>query len=165
MRRKKATRTTISFKCTDSVELNLIESMCISFSFMSFDYAMIFLSFDIVSISSLMMLRNICLNNSKEILSNSRRRISINMFNIYLITSTESDCSLMICTSFLRLFVILTASTELNLINFVFLYLTTHKFKLMSTKISFIATSAQRILVNFESLLKTILFVKFTAFE
>ena len=139
--------------------------MCIFFSFISFDYAMIFLFFDIIFISSSMMLRNICLNNSKKILSNSRRRISINVFNICLITSTEFNCFLMICVNFLNFFVISTTSTELNLINFVFLYLTVREFKLISTKIFFIATSAQRTLINFESLLKTTLFVRFTAFE
>ena len=37
MKRRKATRVTISLKCTNSVELNLIESTCTFFSFMSFD--------------------------------------------------------------------------------------------------------------------------------
>ena len=156
---------TIFFKYIDFVELNLIESTCTFFSFMSFDYAMILLSFDTAFIFSSMMLRNICLNNSKEISSNSRRRISINVFSICLITSTESNCSLMICASFLNLFVISTTSTELNLISFVFLYLTAREFKLISTKIFFIATSAQKTSVDFESLLKTTLFVRFTAFE
>ena len=128
MKCKKATRVTISLKCTDSVELNLIEPTCIFFSFMSFDYAMIFLSFNIVSIFSSMMLRNICLNNSKEILNNLRRRILINVFNICLIISTEFDYFLMICVNFLSLFVISTTSTEPNLINFVFLYLTAREF-------------------------------------
>ena len=73
MRRKKATRVTIFFKCIDFVELNLIESTCTFFSFMSFDCAMILLSFNIVFIFSSMMLRNICLNNLKEISSNSRK--------------------------------------------------------------------------------------------
>ena len=132
---------------------------------MSFDCAMLLLSFNIVFISSSMMLRNICLNNSRKISSNSRRRISINVFNIYLITSTESDCSLMICASFLNFFVISTTSTELNLINFVFLYLTVHKFELMSTRIFFIAMFARETSIKFESLLKTTLFVRFTAFE
>ena len=165
MRRKKATRATISFKCTDSVELNLIESTCTFFSFISFDYAMILLSFNTVSISSSMILRNICLNNLREISSNSRRRILINVFSICLITSTEFDCSLMICVNFLSLFVISTAPTELNLISFVFLYLTVHESELMSTKISFIATFARGTSVSFKSLLKTTLFVRFTAFE
>ena len=165
MKRKKATRATISLKCTDFVELNFIELMCISFSFIFFDYAMIFLSFDIAFISSSMILRNICLNNLKKISNNSRRRISINVFNICLITSTESDYFLMICASFLSLFVISTTSTELNLINFVFLYLTVRKSELMSTKISFITTSARGTSIDFESLLKTVLFVRFTAFE
>ena len=164
MKRKKATRVTVSFKCIDFVELDLIESTCIFLSFMSFYCAMI-LFFDIVFISSSMMLRNICLNNSKEILSNSRRRISISVFNIYLITSIEFDYSLIIYVNFLKFFVISTTSTELNLLNFVFLYLTTYKFELMSTKISFIATSARRISIDFKFLLKTILFVRFTAFE
>ena len=121
--------------------------------------------FNIVFIFSSMILRNICLNNSKGILNNSRKRISINVFNICLITLIESDCFLMIYVNFLNLFIISTASTELNLINFVFLYLITHKSELMSTKISFIATFAREISVNFESLLKTTLFVRFTAFE
>ena len=165
MRRKKITRVTDFFKCVNFVKLSLIELTCIFFSFIFFDCAMILLSFDIVFIFSSMMLRNICLNNSKEISSNSRRRISINVFNICLITSTEFDCSLMICVNFLSLFVIPTTSIELNLINFIFLYLTARKFKLMSTKISFIATSARETLINFKFLLKTVLFVRFTAFE
>ena len=126
---------------------------------------MIFLFFDIVSISSSMILRNICLNNSKEILNNSRRRISINVFSICLITSTESDCFLIIYANFLSLFVISMASTELNLISFIFLYLTIHESELMSTKIFFIATSARGTSIDFESLLKMALFVRFTAFE
>ena len=100
MRRKNITRITIFFKCTDFVELNLIESMCTFFSFMSFDCAIILFSFNIVFISLSIMLRNICLNNSKEISSNLQRRISINVFNICLIISTESNCSLMICVNF-----------------------------------------------------------------
>ena len=163
MKYKKATLVTISSKCIDFVKLNLIESTCTFFSFMCFDCAMIF--FDIVFIFSSIMLRNICLNDLKEISSNSRRRILINVFNIYLITSTEFDYSLMICVNFLNLFVILTTSTELNLISFVFLYLTTCKFKLILTNVSFIATFIQKISINFKSLLKTTLFVKFIAFE
>ena len=58
-----------------------------------------------------------------------------------------------------------TISTELNLINFIFLYLTAREFELKSTRISFIVTAAQETLIDFEFLLKTILFVKFTAFE
>ena len=134
IRHKKATRVTISFKCIDFVELNLIESTCTFFSFMFFDCAMIFLSFDIVFISSSMMLQNICLNNSRKISSNLRRRILINVFNIYLITSTEFDCSLMIYINFLSLFVISTTSTELNLISFIFLYLTTCESELILIK-------------------------------
>ena len=132
---------------------------------MSFDCAMILFSFNIVFIFSSMMLRNICLNNSRKILNNLRRRISINVFSICLITSTEFNYFSMICANFLNLFMISTISIELNLINFVFLYLTVRKFKLMSTKISFIITSARETSVNFEFLLKTILFVKFIAFE
>ena len=41
-KRKKATRITIFFKCTDFVKLSLIESTCTFFSFMFFDCAMIF---------------------------------------------------------------------------------------------------------------------------
>ena len=165
MKRKKVTRVTIFFKCTDFVELNLIESTCTFFSFIFFDCAMILLSFDIVFIFSSMMLRNICLNNSRKISSNSRRRISINVFSIYLIASIESNCFLMICANFLSLFVISTTSTELNLINFVFLYLTVHESELMSTRILFITMSARETLISFKSLLKIALFVKFTAFE
>ena len=165
IRRKKATRVTIFFKCIDFIELSLIESTYTSFSFMSFDCAMILLSFNIVFISSSMMLRNICLNNSKEISNNLRRRISINVFDICLIISIEFDYSLMICINFLSFFVISTTSTELNLINFIFLYLTVRESELMSTKIFFIVTSAQRTSVSFKSLLKTTLFVKFIAFE
>ena len=135
------------------------------FSFMFFDCAMILLSFDIIFIFSSMMLRNICLNNLKKISSNSRRRISINVFSIYLIISIEFDCFLIICVNFLNLFVISTTSTELNLISFVFLYLTVREFKLMLMKISFIATSARETSVNFESLLKTVLLIRFIAFE
>ena len=165
MKRKKATRVTIFFKCNDFVELNLIESTCIFFSFMSFDFAMILFSFNLIFISLSIMLRNICLNNSKEILSNSRTRILINVFNICLITSIEFDYFLMICINFLNFFVISTASTELNLINFVFLYLTACKSKLISMRIFFIATSAGEILIKFEFLLKTTSFVRFIAFE
>ena len=117
---KKTMRITIFSKCIDSVELSLIESTSIFFSFMPFNYAMIFLFFDFVFISSSMMLRNICLNNSRKILSNSRRRISINIFNICLIISIEFNYFLMICINFLNLFVISTISTELNLISFIF---------------------------------------------
>ena len=163
MKRKKITRVTISLKCTDFVELNFIESTCTFFSFMSFDYAIIF--FNIVFIFSSMMLRNICLNNLKKISNNSRRRISINVFNICIIISIEFNCFLMICVNFLNLFVISTASIELNLIHFVFLYLTIYKFNLMSTKISFIIMSARRTSINFKSLLKTTLFIRFIAFE
>ena len=66
--------------------------------------------------------------------------------------------------SFLNLFVISTISIELNLINFIFLYLTTCESELMSTKSSFITMSAQETSINFQFLLKTILFIKFTAF-
>ena len=133
------------------------------FSFISFDCAMIF--FNIISIFSSMMLRNICLNNSRKILNNSRRRISINVFNICLIISIEFDYFLMIYINFLSLFVILTTSTELNLISFIFLYLIARKFKLMMIKIFFIIISARETLINFKFLLKTILFVRFIAFE
>ena len=132
---------------------------------MSFDCAMILLFFDIVSISSSRMLRNIYLNDLKERLNNSRRRISINVFSICLITSTESNYSLMICVSFLSLFKISTTSIELNLICLIFLCLTVREFELMFTKISFIATFTLKILISFESLLKTTLFIRFTAFE
>ena len=132
---------------------------------MSFGCAMILLSFNIVFISSSMMLRNICLNNSKKISSNSRKRISINVFNICLITSIEFNCSLIIYVNFLNLFVISTTSTELNLISFVFLYLTARESELMSTRIFFIATSVRETSVDFEFLLKMTLFVRFTAFE
>ena len=165
IRCKKIKRVTISFKCTDSVELNFIESIYIFFSFISFDYAMILFSFNIVFIFSSMILRNICLNNSRKILNNLRKRISINVFNICLITSIEFDYSLMIYVNFLSLFVISTTLTELNLINFIFLYLTTREFKLISTRIFFIATFARRTLINFKFLLKTTLFVRFTAFK
>ena len=165
MRRKNVTRVTIFFKCINFVELSLIESTYTFFSFISFDCAMIFLFFDTGFIFSSMMLRNICLNNSKEILNNLRRRILINVFSDCLITSTEFDCSLMIYVSFLNFFVISTISTELNSISFVFLYLTAREFELISTKIFFIVMSARRTLINFEFLLETILFVRFTAFE
>ena len=133
--------------------------------FISFDCAMILFSFNIIFISSSMMLRNICLNNSNKILNNSRRRISIDVFSICLIISTEFDYSLKVCINFLNFFEIPTTSTELNLINFVLLYLTTREFKLMLTRIFFIATSAQKTLINFEFLLKTTLFIKFIRFE
>ena len=134
VRRKKTTRVTIFFKCTDFVELNFIESMCTFFSFMSFNCAMIFLFFDIIFIFTSMMLRNICLNNSKKISSNSQKRILINVFNICLIISIEFDCFLMICANFLNIFLILTISTELNLISFIFLYLTAREFELILKK-------------------------------
>ena len=85
---------------------------------MSFDCAMILFSFNIAFIFSSMMLQNICLNNLKEILNNLRKRISISVFSIYLIISTEFNYSLIIYINFLNFFVILTTSTELNLINF-----------------------------------------------
>ena len=163
MRCKKATRVTILFKCTDYIELNLIESTC-TFS-ISFDCAMILLSFNIVFILSSMMLQNICLNNSKEISNNLRRRLLIKVFNIYLIISIEFDCFLMICTSFLSLFEISTPSIKLNFISFIFLYLTVRESELMSTRIFFIATFASKTLLNFDFLLKTILFVRFITFE
>ena len=162
---QKITRVTIFLKCIDFVELSLIKSMYISFSFISFDCAIIFLFLDIVFISLSMMLQNICLNNLKEILNSSRKQTSINVFNICLIMLIESDCSLMICVNFLNFFKVLTTSTELNLICFVFLYFTIREFELMLKRISFIATSALRTLIDIESLLKTTLFVKFTAFE
>ena len=149
MKRKKTRRITISFKCTDFVELNLIEVTCTFFSFMSFDCAMILFSFNIIFTSLSMMLRNICLNNSKEISSNSRKRISINVFSICLITLIEFNCFLIICANFLNLFVISTTSTELNLINFVFLYLTIYESQLISTKIFFITTFVRETLMNF----------------
>ena len=71
----------------------------------------------------------------------------------------------MIYANFLSFFVISTTSAELNLINFVFLYLTARESELMSTKIFFITTFTRKISVDFEFLLKTTLFVRFTAFE
>ena len=65
---------------------------------------MILSSFDIVFIFLSMILQNICLNNSRKMLSNSRKRISINVFNICLITLTKLNCFLMICVNFLSLF-------------------------------------------------------------
>ena len=126
------------------------------FSFMSSDCAIIYLS---------MMLQNICLNNSKEMASNLRKRILVNVFNIPLITSIEFDCSLIIYINFLNFFVISTTSAELNLINFVFLYLIIREYKLILTKILFIVTYARGISINFVFLLKTTLFVKCIAFE
>ena len=126
---------------------------------------MIFLFFNIVFIFSSMMLRNICLNNSRKILNNLRKQILINVFSICLITSIEFNYSLMIYVNFLSFFVISTSSVELNLLNFIFLYLTIREFELMSTKIFFIVTSVRETSINFEFLLKTTLFVKFTAFE
>ena len=165
MKRKKTTRITIFLKCIDFVELSFIESTCIFFSFIFFDCAMIFFSFDIVFIFSSMMLRNIYLNNSKKILNNSRRRISINVFNICLIILIKYDNSLIICVNFLSLSMISTVLTELNLIIFIFLYLTVRESELMLTKIFFIATFARGTLINFKNLLKITLFVRFTAFE
>ena len=132
---------------------------------MSFDCTIIFLFFNIVFIFLSMMLQNICLNNLKKILNNSRKQISIDVFNIYSITLTEFNCSLTIYVNFLNLFMMSTIPTELNLINFVFLYLTARESELMSTKISFIATFVQRTSIDFESLLKTTLFVRFIAFK
>ena len=165
MKRKKITQVKIFFKCIDFVELNLIESTCTFFSFIFFDCAMILFSFNIIFIFSSMMLRNIYLNNLKEISSNLRKRISINVFNICLIIPIELDCSLMICISFLSLFEISTTSIELNLINFVFLYFTVRESELMSTRIFFMITFAQRTLIDFRFLLKMILFVKFIIFK
>ena len=163
MKRKKIMRITISFKCIDFVELSFIELTCTFFSFIFFDCAMIF--FNIIFIFSFVILRNICLNNSKEISSNLQRRILINVFSICLIISIELNCSLMICVNFLNLFKILTTSIELNRINFVFLYLAAREFELMSVEILFIARFILRKSINFESLLKTTLFVRFTVFE
>ena len=132
---------------------------------MSFDCAMIFFSFNTVSIFSSMILQNIYLNNLKEISNNSQRRISINVFSTYLIILTEYDFSLMICVNFFNFSKISTTSIELNLINFVFLYLTICEPELMLTKIFFITISALKTLIDFDSLLKTILFVKFIIFE
>ena len=101
---KKATRITISFKYTDSVEISLIDSTCTFYSFMPFDCAMIFLFLNTTFIFLSMMLQNICLNNLKETVSNSRRRISISVFNICLMTLMKLNCFLMICVSFFKSF-------------------------------------------------------------
>ena len=143
--RRKTTRAMISFKCIDFVELNFIESTCIFFFFIVFDDAMIFRFFDIVFIFSFVILRNICLNNSEEISSNLRNQILMNVFNICLITSAKSNCSLMICVNFLNLFEISTISIELNLIYLTFLYLTTCESELITVKTSFIKTFVSKI--------------------
>ena len=163
IRHKKATRATIFFKCIDFVELSLIESMC-AFLYVfwlyndsSFFWYRFYLFVDDVA--------KHLFKQFEKILNNLRRRISINVFNIYLIISIEFNCFLMICVNFLNLLVISTTSTRLNLINFIFLYSTVYEFELMSTKIFFIATSAREISINFKFLLKMTLFVKFTAFE
>ena len=163
MKYNKATRIIISFKCIDFVELNLIELIC-TFFFLCLLIVQWFL-IDIVFIFSSIMLRNICLNNIKKISSNSWRRISIGVFNICLIISIESNYFLMFCVNFLNLFEISTILIELNLVNFNFLYLTFRKSKLISTRISFIATSTLKISIDFKFLLKTTLFVRFIAFE
>ena len=138
IKRRKTTRATIFFKCIDFVELNLIKSTCIFFFFIIFDDAIISRFFDIVFIFSFVILRNICLNSSKEISSTLRNRISMNIFNIYLMILTKLNCSLIICVNLLNLFKILIISIELNLICLIFLYLTTREFKLITTEISFI---------------------------
>ena len=138
IKRKKITRATIFFKCIDFVELNFIKSTCIFFFFTIFDNAMIFLFFDIVFIFSFVMLQNICLNNSKKILSSLQSRILIKIFNICLMTSTKSNCSLMICINLLNFFKILITSIKLNLIYLIFLYLAAREFGLITTEISFI---------------------------
>ena len=165
MRCKKARRITVSFKYTDFVELNLIDSICIFFSFISFDCTMILPFFDIVFMISLMMLRNIYLNNSKEISSSFRRRISINVFNVCLITLIELNCSLIISVNFLNLFKIFRNSIELNLMSFVFLYLTARESELILTEIFFIVIFALKTSIDFEFLSKTTLFIRFTASE
>ena len=136
IKHKKITQIMIFLTCTDFIELSLIESSCTFF--ISFNCIMLLFFFDIVFIFSSMMLKNICLNNSKKISNNSRKRISINVFNICLITSIEFNCFLMICVNFLSFFKILTTSTELNLISLIFLYLTAHESELILTKKFFI---------------------------
>ena len=142
---KKTTRATIFFKCINFVELNLIELICIFFFFTAFNDAMIFLFFNIVFIFSFVMLRNICLNNSKEILNNLRSRILMNVFNIYLMILTKSNCFLIICVNLLNLSKISIISFELNLICLIFLYLTIREFELITTKIFFIITFVLKI--------------------
>ena len=69
MKHKKAMQITVFFKCTDFVELSLIELMY-TFFFYVFRLCNDFSFFDIIFIFSFVMLWNICLNNSKEILNN-----------------------------------------------------------------------------------------------
>ena len=121
--------------------------------------------FNIVFIFSLITLQNICLNNSKKILNNLPSRISINMLNICLIISADINYSLIICINFLSFFKILTVPTELNLINFIFLYLITRESELMSTKAFFVTIFIWETLIDFKFLLKTTWFIKITIFE
>ena len=91
IKRKKIIRTTISFKCIDSIKLNFIDSTCISFSFTVFIWAIAFHFLNIVFIFSSMISRNICRKSFKEILNNSRSRISIEIFNVCFVMSTKFD--------------------------------------------------------------------------
>ena len=140
IKRKKAMRARIFFKCIDFVELNFIKLICIFNFFIVFDDAMIFRFFDIVFISSFVILRNICLNSSEKILSSLRSQILISVFNICLMTLMKSNCSLMIYVNLLNFFEISMISIELNLIYLTFLYLATREFKLIIIKIFFIET-------------------------
>ena len=100
--RKKAIRITISFKCIDSIKLNFTDLIYIFFSFTIFFKAVTFRFLNIIFIFSLMISRNICRKSLKEILNSLRNRISIEVFNIYLIMSTKFDCFLNIWASLLN---------------------------------------------------------------
>ena len=121
--RKKTIWTTISFRCINSIKLSFIDLTCIFFSFTIFIWAIAFYFLNIVFISSSIMLRNICRKNFKEILNNSRNRISIKIFNIYFIMLTKFNCFLNIWTNLLNLSKISNISNEiLNLICLIFWY-------------------------------------------
>ena len=92
--RKKTTQATIFLKCINSIKLSFINSTCIFFFFTIFIWAIAFHFLNIAFISSSMMSRNICRENSEKISNNSRSRISIEIFNICLIILTKFDCFL-----------------------------------------------------------------------
>ena len=89
--RKKTIRTTIFFKCINSIKLNFIDSTCIFFFFIIFIWTIVFRFLNIVFIFSLIMSRNICHENFEKISNSSRNRISIEIFNICFMMSTKFD--------------------------------------------------------------------------
>ena len=132
-RTKKTIRATISFKCINSIKLNFTDLTCIFFSFTIFLWAIIFRFLNIAFTFSIIMSRNICRKNSKEISSNSRNRILIEVFNICLMMLTKFDYFLNIWTNLLNESKISNVSNEiLTLIYLILWYFVARNFKLIS---------------------------------